>query len=439
MSELSTILNSVSDVIVKYGKAETIKKFINSDPQSPNPGSGAFTRSRKMPLPELLRFILMPRTRSTSVELLEYSHITGNKRVNKSDFSKRRSLLPSWYIKCLHRDITRRIYGMSSPARWNGHLLLAGDGTTYSLPNTDTIKKIYLDGRKTGKGEQALARGVVLKDVLNDIVVSSGMECYGKDEIALLMDELESMPEEISSWDPVIVLDRKFCAYTLICKMMRLRLNFIIRVKERFNAEVDRFIKSGKKQADIVLRPASTTVKKLNRLYGPDDYRSFKVRLVRMSGSVVVMTSVTDVSLLSDGKDVYHARWDDETTIGFMKNNLQVEVFSGISPRSLLQDFYSKTIIYNILSLLVSQAAELRHDKKPRRINRNVALGILKLNILTIIPASSVTNNTNLDQVLKEISCFSIPVIENRHNPRVFRKIKHSGKYMTLTNYARAI
>ncbi len=95
---------------------------------------------------------------------------------------------------------------------------------------------------------------------------------------------------------------------------MRLRLNFIIRVKERFNAEVDRFIKSGKKQADIVLRPASTTVKKLNRLYGPDDYRSFKVRLVRMSGSVVVMTSVTDVSLLSDGKDVYHARWDDETT-----------------------------------------------------------------------------------------------------------------------------
>ena len=304
--------------------------------------------------------------------------------------------------------------------------LIAGDYTRES--------RMMLNGRilcANGGSEEGWA--------LNDIVVSSGMECYGRDEIALLMDELESLPEEISSWDPVIVLDRKFCAYTLICKMMRLRLNFIIRVKERFNAEVDRFIKSGKKQADIVLRPASTTVKKLNRLYGPDDYRSFKVRLVRMSGSVVVMTSVTDVSLLSDGKDVYHARWDDETTIGFMKNNLQVEVFSGISPRSLLQDFYSKTIIYNILSLLVSQAAELRHDKKPRRINRNVALGILKLNILTIIPASSVTNNKNLDQVLKEISCFSIPVIENRHNPRVFRKIKHSGKYMTLTNYARAI
>ncbi|RXE63983.1 hypothetical protein ED328_16100 [Muribaculaceae bacterium Isolate-001 (NCI)] len=74
------------------------------------------------------------------MELLEYSHITGNKRVNKSDFSKRRSLLPSWYIKCLHRDITRRIYGMSSPARWNGHLVLSVDCTTYSLPNTDTIK-----------------------------------------------------------------------------------------------------------------------------------------------------------------------------------------------------------------------------------------------------------------------------------------------------------
>ena len=439
MSELSTILNSIRNEIVNYGNVETIKKFINSHPKCQKISSGTFTRKRNMPLPELLRFILMPRTKSTSVDLLEYSHITGANRVNKSDFSKRRNLIPSGYIKSLHRDITRRIYRTGTPERWNGHLLLAGDGTTYSLPNTDAIKKKYLEGRKTGSGEQALARGVVLKDVLNDIVVSSNMECYGKDEIVLLLDELESLPREVISWAPVIVLDRKFCAYTLISKMMQMGLNFIIRVKERFNSEVDEFIKSGAKQADVVLKPASTTVKKLNKLYGKADYSSFKVRLVRMSGSIVVMTTVTDVSLDAEGKDAYHARWDDETTIGFMKNNLQVEIFSGTSPQSLLQDFYSKTIIYNILSLLVNQAAELRHDTKPRRINRNVALGILKINILTIIPVSYDSNNKVLDKVLKEISVFSVPVCENRHNPRAFRKIKHSGKYITLTNYARAI
>lgn len=439
MSRLSTLFNTVRQEIVKYGEVETVKNFINIHPQCQKIANGIFTRKRNMPLSELMRFMLMPRTKSTAVDLLEYSHITGSNRVNKSNFSKRRSLLPSGYIKSLHRDIIRRIYERSVPVRWNNHLLLAGDGTTYSLPNTDAIKRLYLHGRKTGHGEQALARGIVLKDVLNDIVVSSNLECYGKNEIALLMDELDALPREILSWSPVIILDRTFCAYGLICKMMQLGLNFVIRVKGRFNAEVDEFLQSGVRQADIVLKPSSEKVRILNKLYGPEDHSSFNVRLVRLSDTVVVMTSVTDVSLLCEGKDVYHARWGDETTIGFIKNNLQVEIFSGISPKSLLQDFYSKTIIYNILSLLVSQAAELRHDTKPRQINRNVALGILKLNILDIIPVSNCHVNKNFDKVLKEISCFSIPVIENRNNPRAFRKIKHSGKYITLTNYARAI
>lgn len=440
MSSLSTILNNARNEIVKYGSSKTLKNFIISHPECPPIGSGCFTRKRNMPLHELMRFILMPRTRSCSVDLLEYSHITGTNRVNKSDLSKRRSLIPPQYIRDLHRSIVRDIYKNLEPAKWNGYLLFAGDGTTYSLPGTAGVKKVFLDGRKTGNGQQALARGVVLKDVLNDIVVESNIECYGRDEISLLIDELEELPKEIVSSRLVVVLDRKYCAYTLITKMISLGIKFIIRVKEHFNAEVDDFIKSGKIQKDITLRPAPTTVKKLTKLYGKGNYSSYNVRLVRMSNSVVVMTSVSDVSLIESGEnDIYHARWDDETTIGFIKNNLQVEIFSGISVCAILQDFYAKTIVYNLLSLLVRQAAELRHDTKPRQINRNVALGIFRINILDIIPVDTVEINQNLSLVLKEIASVTMPIQPQRHNPRAFRKIKHSGKYITMTNYARAI
>ncbi|MDE6447865.1 MAG: transposase [Muribaculaceae bacterium] len=372
--------------------------------------------------------------------MLEYSHITGTNRVNKSNLSKRRNLIPPQYIRDLHRSIVLDIYKNLEPERWNGYLLFAGDGTTYSLPGTAGVKKVFLDGRKTGNGQQALARGVVLKDVLNDIVVDSNIECYGRDEISLLIDELEEMPKEIVSSKLVVVLDRKYCAYTLITKMISLGIKFIIRVKEHFNAEVDDFIKSGEIQKDITLRPAPTTTKKLTKLYGKGNYSSYNVRLVRMSNSVVVMTSVSDVSLIELGEnDVYHARWDDETTIGFIKNNLQVEIFSGISVCAILQDFYAKTIVYNLLSLLVRQAAELRHDTKPRQINRNVALGIFRINIVDIIPVDTVEINQNLSLVLKEIASVTMPIQPPRHNPRAFRKIKHSGKYITMTNYARAI
>lgn len=439
MSTTDTIINTIKSEIVKYGRIETLKKFKESHCGLTSPNAGCFTRNRNMPLPELLRFILMPRTRSTEVELLEYSHITGSNRVNKSDFSRRRRQLPAGYFKSLHRDIIRDIYAKTDPAVWNGHLLLAGDGTTYSLPNTRAIRNKYLEGRKTGRGEQALARGVVLKDVLNDIVVSSNMESYGSDEISLLMEEIESLPVEVTALMPVVVLDRKYCAYTLLAALLRRGVGFVIRVKQRFNEAVDNFICSGDSVGDIILKPSPTTVKKLNRLYGKGAHNAFRVRLVRLSDSVVVMTSITDFPLFESERDIYHSRWDDETTIGFIKNNLQVEIFSGYSDVALQQDFYAKTIVYNILSILVGQAAELRHDRNPRRINRNIALGIFSVFVLEILPAGTDDCNTNFDSVLKEISRFSTHVIPNRHNARVFRNVKHSGKYITLNNYARAI
>lgn len=159
---------------------------------------------------------------------------------------------------------------------------------------------------------------------------------------------------------------------------MQDKIDFIIRVKERFNKQIDDFIHSTDKVRDVILNPAPTTLKKLSRLYGGKDYSSFKVRLVRMSETVVVMTSVTDVPVDEEPHDLYHKRWDDETTIGFFKNNLQVEIFSGISDTAIRQDFISKVITYNLIAVLIRQAAMLRHDNKPRQINRNIALGIFK-------------------------------------------------------------
>lgn len=392
-----------------------------------------------MPFKDLFNFLLYPRSKSTDIELLEYSHLIGKPNVNKSNFSQRRQYVPAAYLKNLNSSVMASVYRKCGISTWKGHLIIAGDGTTYSLPNTQAIKRKYLQGRKTGRGEQALARGVVLKDILNDIVIASNMECYGRDEIELVAEELEKIPQEIMRYFPVVLLDRKFCAYTMIAKLINLGIGFVIRVKSRFNAAVDDFISSGKSEQTVDLHPAPTTIKKLNRMYGKGVFSSFKVILVRISADVVVMTSLSDSLSSEDGDDIYHARWNDETTIGFFKNCLQVEIFSGISDNALQQDFHAKTILYNVLSALCQQAAIMRHDDTDRRINRNVALGILKLNAILAITGKDTVNNINLLFLLKEISRFTIPIKRHRSNPRMFRKIKHSGKYITLHNYREAI
>lgn len=439
MSAPSTILNTIQTQIVKYGNIENLKNFYNSHPEYGQLAADAFTRSRQMPFKDLFNFLLYPRSKSTDIELLEYSHLIGKPNVNKSNFSQRRQYVPAAYLKNLNSSVMASVYRKCGISTWKGHLIIAGDGTTYSLPNTQAIKRKYLQGRKTGRGEQALARGVVLKDILNDIVIASNMECYGRDEIELVAEELEKIPQEIMRYFPVVLLDRKFCAYTMIAKLINLGIGFVIRVKSRFNAAVDDFISSGKSEQTVDLHPAPTTIKKLNRMYGKGVFSSFKVILVRISADVVVMTSLSDSLSSEDGDDIYHARWNDETTIGFFKNCLQVEIFSGISDNALQQDFHAKTILYNVLSALCQQAAIMRHDDTDRRINRNVALGILKLNAILAITGKDTVNNINLLFLLKEISRFTIPIKRHRSNPRMFRKIKHSGKYITLHNYREAI
>ena len=298
---------------------------------------------------------------------------------------------------------------------------------------------MYLQGRKTGRSEQALARGVVLKDVLNDTIIASNMECYGKDEISLLLDEINALPDAVMAMKPVVILDRKYCAYTLLEPLMRKDIGFIIRVKERFNKDVDSFIASGEALRDVTLTPASASIKKLKRLYGKDAASQFPVRLVRLSDNVVVMTTIKDEMLLQPQGGTYRLRWNVETTIGFVKNNLQVEIFSSSVDNSMGQDFHARTIQYNLLSFLCHQAAELRHDDNDRRINRNVALGILKLEFGIFINDNPHSFNNSLTRLLNLMLRFTTPVKPDRHNPRFFRKIKHSGKYITLHNYREAI
>lgn len=434
-----TTINAVRSEIVKYSHLENLKNFYKSHPECGSLKEGMFTRHRTLPFGDLLHFTIYPRAKSTDIELLEFSHLIGSDNVNKSDFSRRRQLIPAGYLKSMHRDIVSSIYSCGNVRRWHGRMLLAADGTTYSLPNTHEIEEEYLQGRKTGKGQQALARGIVIKDVLNDIIVGANMECYGRDEIRLLADEMGSLPSGIRDMSPLLVLDRKFCAYTLLALLKRKGWDFIIRVKGRFSPEIDGFMASGETQRDVELVPASTTVKKLRRLYGKDVQCSFPVRLVRLTDNVVVMTSVKDTSLLEADTDPYHARWNDETTIGFLKNNLQVEIFSANLNNSIQQDFHAKTIQYNLLSVLCRRAAEVRHGSMERRINCNIALGILKWNFGIFIRENDDSLNIHLQKALTEMERFTTPVKPDRHNPRVFRKIKHEGKFITLHNYREAI
>lgn len=453
MTSIDTYINTLNDIFVKFASRQNLKKFCETE------GSGlpdsAFTRDRIFNLPVLLGRILSPMVHSGFVDNAAYLESLGLPIASLAAFSKRRGIVPYKYMEEYHDELVRTIYQNNlAPRRWNSHLLLACDGTTYSLPDTKSMKEKFLKGRKTGKTEQPLARGDVIKDVLNDIVIDADMECYGEDEIRLAIKMFKKLPEVVRNLSPVVLCDRKYCCYPLIAQLAMLGIGFIIRLKKGFNKEVDAFMESSQKEKIVTLNPAPTTVKKLKRLYRSCPL-AYEVRLIRCSDNVVVMTSLLDDHrVLSDTaepgpdrsnlpvKDTYALRWTDETTIDFMKNNLQVEVFSTIGMKTMYQDFYSKLINYNVVTLLAHAAAQMRlPDKKGSKyrhgINRNDTLGL----VAVLFWKSLVLNKFKQSgrEMLKQIGRNVWPIIPDRHNPRVFRKIKHSGKFITLTNFKTAI
>ena len=110
MSAPSTILNTIQTQIVKYGNIENLKNFYNSHPEYGQLAADAFTRSRQMPFKDLFNFLLYPRSKSTDIELLEYSHLIGKPNVNKSNFSQRRQYVPAAYLKNLNSSVMASVY-----------------------------------------------------------------------------------------------------------------------------------------------------------------------------------------------------------------------------------------------------------------------------------------------------------------------------------------
>ena len=87
-------------------------------------------------------------------------------------------------------------------------------------------------------------------------------------------------------------------------------------------------------------------------------------------------------------------------------------------------------------------AAEVRQPRKQDTkhklgINRNDTLGLISI----MFWKSLILDNLNdtWDKLLKQVARHTCAIIPDRHNPRVFRKIKHNGKFITLTNYKTAI
>lgn len=409
-----------------------------------------FTRTRKLPLENIAGILInMPR-KSLSLELGEFFvQMPQNLTVTKSAFSQARYKLKHEFFEDWNSELTLSFYTEDEERvkKWNNFILFGVDGSTLHLFE-DAEGNI---AEHFGKYKGAVTgRVMCMYDVLNQISYKNQLAPIQISENEIARNWVHNLGSDKTFLGEVLCLyDMKFPGFAMAYEHINQGVNFVMRAERTFNTMVYDFANSRKKQLVTKWYPSDGGLKELQQkgyAIGEEDF--IKVRLIKIelpNGEVeYLITSLLDIRKYprKDFGPLYFKRWGSETNFDVWKNKTQIENFSGHSVEAIYQDFHATVFTANVHSLFVQDCEEdLKQINQERKldyaINKNVSLGLLKGKIVQLFLG------LNPEQIARKLHELFITKLEPVRPDREFsrkKRIQHlNGKYVTMTNYRRAI
>ena len=403
----------------------------------------AFTRNRKLGFSRLVVLILSQVRKSISVELYEFFDRLGHLEdlCSKSAFTQARYKLKACFFVQWNGHLLRHFYQSDGVVRWHGWRLIAVDGSQLRLPRKAALYEHF--GRLKADAVP-LAQVICCYDLLNQLSIHAQLAPCRKCETKLLLSWLESLQP-----DMLLIADRLYATFELMYRLTQANRAFVMRISERFTF-VKAFVQSGKKtQVCQVQISAPARKNLLEQGYQlPKQKQMIKLRLIRIdlpSGkSQILVSSLLDLEScsLKQFAKLYYKRWGVETFYDRIKNQFCVQLFSGIAPQAIYQDFFAAILLHNIHSLIIAQAEDVQETKKseltyPYHINRNVTLAILKIHVHLIFQQKELEKT--LIKLEKYFQSHKQPIRTGRSFPRKKANNRKRNRFALSTNLKRAI
>lgn len=460
MSSIS-YYNNANEEIVRYTQnRELLESHLNSNAGVTDVDK-VFTRNSKFNLKHLLTFLIMPRTESTTIELERFCNIADIKPITKQTFFQKRRYINTSMLWNIHNSLLLQSYADSSDrATFHGRYLLAVDGSTIALPNSDELAIKFV---KNSTMSTPLARLLVIRDVLNGEIVYLSISPYTASEYDMTIQALEKIPYYIKD-NAIFIFDRGFAASWMFTYLNKLDIEYIIRLPHGFNKNVANFFQTEEFQTDTrieISRPKwSTSAKKRFEKLGIQNAGPLYLHLcgvfLPQGEREVLAVRVHNYRFnCSEIKKLYSYRWRVETSIDELKNELQLEIFSGHSVLAVEQDIASKTISYNLGQQLAREANKLQRQKECSKndslnhtdrassqrwmTNKNIMWYILQRLIVQYFSSSDKAKDDILKSSIHLVQMNQELIRPGRHEPHTKRIIHNRGKYITFTNYRRAL
>lgn len=390
-----------------------------------------FTRNRKFPFSSLILFMLNLVKDTLQKELTNFMYIISNpsdtiKKISKSAFSQSRSKLrPEAFIE-LNDTLVHEFYEDDDFLTWKNFRLVSMDGSTCQLPHSNELGNYFGYTNNSYGICFPIAKISTLYDLLNGIIIDSQIAPYKTAELDLAIKHSDKLKQ-----NDLLILDRGYPATWLFYDLTLKGIDYVVRLQKTFHTEADKFWESEEYSKIIEIKHCPKKSKiRLNEL--GIIFRPFKLRLVKVildNGEIEVLaTSLLDEEKYPTEifKDLYFRRWGIETNYDHLKNQVEIENFTGLTKNAIEQDFFANMFIANLQSIIINDAKEeldkeKRDSKYEYKINRNLSLSYMKDRIIKLLQSN---NPDYYDQLVQLFMIEPIPIREGRKFERKLSKRK---------------
>lgn len=390
-----------------------------------------FTRTRLFPFASLIIFLLNMNNNSYQAELDHYFQIINHLEVAerfmyKGSLSKARAKLKPEAFIDLNDHLIGYFYDNFHYKTWHGFRLVAVDGTTLRVPDTNEIIE-HFGVWNSVKGEKPCpkARASQMFDVLNDITVDAIISPKGVGERELAAAHFKKLTHA-----DLVLLDRGYPAFWLFKKILTEGGQFCARISYNTWKIIKKFYKSNNLESIVTLSPTSASIKKC--IETGLDIEPMKLRLIRVeldSGETeILVTSLTDGEMYPHVlfSDLYHLRWPIEEDYKVLKYRIEIENFSGKTKHSVYQDFHAKLFSKNFSAVVGNTTKDditekSKNYKYPHKLNFTQALARMKDTIVLLFHRPKEKIVVIIEKIRKIFIQTTEAVRPNRKFPRRHR------------------
>lgn len=393
-----------------------------------------FSRTRKLPLDRLVRFILSSHTESIPKELLRFFNYDVNAPTASAFVQQRQKLKSNIFddlLQLFNRSLDPQIL-------YKGYRLLAADGSDIHYPTNLNEPENYF---KVG---EAYGYNLIHLNALYDI--KSGIYTDAVIQMRRQENEAAAVVQMVERSDipkAIVLMDRGYESYNVMAHIIEKGWAFILRVKTDAKGGIAAPFKlpmdSGDRHVTLSLtRKQSNETKELlkdkehyrllvnaSRFDYLPDKTEYKVpamfydisfRIVRFPISEdtyeTILTNLgEDVFPLEEIKRLYAMRWGIETSFRDLKYTTGMMAFHTRKADHIIQEIMAHIVVYNFCAMIMSTITVRKSSRKGYRyrVNFNIAVHLCRLYM---------SGDISPPKLKELIEKNVLPVRDNRKEPR---------------------